>query len=348
MTSSLDAYTTDSGAGGTALLTGHKVQNYHIAQSPEGKPYPSILVQAQQKGKRVGFVVTSSVTDATPAATYAHVANRKSKDSISLQMSQCGFDVMIGGEYNCFLPKYRKDGLNPFDTLKARGYHVSRTVKDMRNHKEGKLCALLTDESPDLAPLRDTFLAAGTRKAIELLREDSNGFVLMIEGSHIDKSCHANNDTALMVELSEFEAMLGVVLDFAKQDGNTLVVVTADHETGGLALPTGNLEKGESTCKFITNNHTGVMVPVFAYGPQSKAFAGIHENVDIYTLVKAALDRTGRMTPLLRGHGKPIRGRGKSAPDRGKSAPARLGGEGGQPMLAPAEKPSRILTLPQK
>ena len=125
-TYSRNRYTTDSGAGGSALMTGHKVDNYHIALGPRNIWYPSFLVTAKRMfGMAAGFVVTSSVLDATPASTYAHVSDRHLSDSISMQMAQCGFEVMIGGDMNHFLPENRKDGLAPLDTLKARGYKMA-------------------------------------------------------------------------------------------------------------------------------------------------------------------------------------------------------------------------------
>lgn len=115
-TYSYNRYTTDSGAGGTALMTGHKVENRHIAKGPDGTDYNSFLVDAKRFfGKAAGFVVTCSVLDATPASTYAHVSDRKLFDSISLQMAQCPFEVMIGGDKNHFLPKNRKDGKAPLE-----------------------------------------------------------------------------------------------------------------------------------------------------------------------------------------------------------------------------------------
>ena len=142
-TYSHNRYTTDSGAGGSALMTGHKVENYHIALGPDGTAYPSILSYAKQHyGKAAGFVVTSSVLDATPASTYAHVTNRKLFDSISLQMAQCDFDVMIGGDLNHFKPEYRKDGLAPLDTLRARGYALAYNTMDLMALKARRICAL--------------------------------------------------------------------------------------------------------------------------------------------------------------------------------------------------------------
>lgn len=282
-TFSNNKYTTDSGAGGSALMTGHKVNNYHIALGPDGTEHPSFLSLAHRKGLKTGFVVTSSVLDATPATTYGHVPDRKMKDTLSMQMATCGFDVMIGGERKHFLPENRHDGKSPLDTLKARGYNLVENLADLPQ-SQAPLCALLTEDNPGRVSERGSLLAQSTRKAIQLLDEGNRGFVLMVEGSQIDWACHNNDSVQLREEMSDFEETLRVALNFAEQDGHTLVVVTADHETGGLVLTGGDIENGENTMKFNTQGHSGVMVPVFAFGPEASQFTGVHQNTDFFYL----------------------------------------------------------------
>lgn len=281
-TYSYNSYTTDSGAGGTALMTGYKVENKHIAFGPHGEWYPSFFTLAkQQKGMRAGFVVTSSVLDATPASTYAHASYRKEFDTISMHMAQCGFDVMIGGDLDHFLPLNRKDGKAPLDTLRQKGYTLLFDTADLGGVNKLPLCALLSDGDPKTEPARGDMLGRGVACALRMLPGEK-GFVLMIEGSQIDWAGH-NNDTAyLAAEMADFETVLHQVLDFAAKDGNTLVVVTADHETGGLSLLDGDIAKGTNTkMHFSTGSHSGVMVPVFAYGPGADLFTGIQQNTDI-------------------------------------------------------------------
>ena len=281
-TYSYNSYTTDSGAGGTALMTGYKVENKHIAFGPHGEWYPSFFTLAkQQKGMRAGFVVTSSVLDATPASTYAHASYRKQFDTISMHMAQCGFDVMIGGDLDHFLPLNRKDGKAPLDTLRQKGYTLLFDTADLGGVNKLPLCALLSDGDPKTEPARGDMLGRGVACALRMLPGEK-GFVLMIEGSQIDWAGH-NNDTAyLAAEMADFESVLHQVLDFAAKDGNTLVVVTADHETGGLSLLDGDIAKGTNTkMHFSTGSHSGVMVPVFAYGPGADLFTGIQQNTDI-------------------------------------------------------------------
>lgn len=285
-TYSRNRYTTDSGAGGTALMTGHKVDNYHIALGPAGEWHPSFLTTAKRMfGMAAGFVVTSSVLDATPASTYAHVSHRHQFDSISMQMAVSGFDVMIGGGKKHFLPENRKDGLAPIDTLKARGYKLAYSLLDLASLKGRKMCGLLSSESPAKAAERGNMLTLATLKAIEALDRNDNGFCLMVEGSQIDWACHNNDSAYLAGEMADFENMLRAVLDFAKRDGQTLIIVTADHETGGLTLLDGNIKEGVSNPTWKTASHSGVMVPVFSYGPGAECFAGVQQNTDFYNKI---------------------------------------------------------------
>ncbi len=282
-TYSHNRYTTDSGAGGSALMTGHKVENYHIALGPDSTHYPSFLTTAKRLfGKAAGFVVTSSVLDATPASTYAHVTNRKLFDSISMQMARCDFEVMVGGNLNRFKTENRHDGFAPLDTLQARGYAMAYNTMDLMSLQGRRICGLLSPNDPPKAMDRGRWLTMGTMKAIETLNVSDNGFVLMVEGSQIDWACHANDSAYLLAELADFEDMLQNVLDFAQQDGHTLVVVTADHETGGLSLLGGSIAEGRSNLTWATGNHSGLMVPVFAFGPGAENFTGIMQNTDFY------------------------------------------------------------------
>lgn len=280
-TYSRNHYRTDSAAGGTALTTGKKVDNYHVNWGPDSARYNTIFDDAVKAGMSTGFVVTSNVLDATPASTYGHVPYRKMYDTLSLQMAQCAHSVMIGGGRSNFIPANRKDGLAPLDTLHRRGYMVTYDIDTMDAYAGDRMVALLFEGDPLTAPARGDMLTRGAKKAISMLGRNKEGFALMIEGSQIDWACH-NNDTAyLRAELADFESMLNAVLDFAERDGHTLVVVTADHETGGVTLPSGDIDKGTNEVRFLWGSHTGVMVPVFAYGPGANYFSGIQENVDI-------------------------------------------------------------------
>lgn len=280
-TYSLNKYRTDSSAGGTALTTGRKVDNYHVNWGPDSTRYQTIFDDAVAHGLSTGFVVTSDVLDATPASTYGHVPYRKMYDTLSLQLAQCAHTVMVGGGYKYFLPENRKDGFAPLDTLAARGYTVVRSLDTLLAFNGQRVVGLLYDGDPLTEPQRGDVLRPASMKAIEMLSRNAKGFTMMIEGSQIDWACHNNDSAYLRAELADFEVMLHAVLDWAEQDGNTLVVVTADHETGGLTLPDGDIEQGLNTPRFHWGSHTGCMVPVFAFGPGAECFSGIQQNADI-------------------------------------------------------------------
>ena len=280
-TYSLNKYRTDSSAGGTALTTGQKVENYHVNWGPDSSRYQTIFDDAIAAGKSTGFVVVSDALDATPAATYGHVPYRKMYDTLSLQMAQCQHSVMVGGGYKYFLPENRKDGMAPLDTLSRRGFSVVRTLDSLLRFDGDKVVGLLYDGDPLTEPDRGDVLRPASMKAIEMLSRNPKGFTMLIEGSQIDWACHDNDSAYMIAELKDFELMLHAVLDWAEKDGQTLVVVTADHETGGLTLPDGDIEHGVNVPRYHWGSHTGVMVPVFAFGPGAERFTGIQQNTDI-------------------------------------------------------------------
>ena len=196
-------------------------------------------------------------------------------EEIAADFLNTDIDVFIGGGRDHFAK--RKDGLNLTDSLSARGYQVVFDLDGLNSIKEGKVAGLLNDEAmPPYSKGRGEMLAPAALKAIELLNQNEAGFFLMIEGSQIDWGGHANNPEYMVSELLDFNKVIGSVLDFAEKDGNTLVVITADHETGGLTLPHGSDILGDTTAThFSTTHHTAVMVPVFAKGPGEDAFGGI-------------------------------------------------------------------------
>lgn len=280
-TYSLNKYRTDSAAGGTALTTGSKVVNGAVNWGPDKERYQTIYDDAVAHGMSTGFVVTSSVLDATPASSFGHASYRKKFDTLSMQMALCDHSVMIGGGAKYFRPENREDAFRPLDTLAMRGYTVTYDYDSMLAFQGDRMVALLYDDDPLPAPTRGPVLRDASMKAIDMLGRNKKGFAMMIEGSQIDWACH-NNDTAyLRAELADFELMLHAVLDFAERDGETLVVVTADHETGGVTLPDGDIDSARNEVHFLWGSHTGCMVPVFAYGPGAERFTGIQQNTDI-------------------------------------------------------------------
>jgi len=280
-TYSLDDYITDSAAGGTALSSGKKTNNGVIGQDSSGNKFISILEIAEQHGLATGLVSTSSITHATPASFIAHVPNRDAYEDIALEFLKTDIDVFIGGGIDNFFR--REDKLNLLDSLKSRGYEVDTTLESILASNSSKLAGLnVPKHNPYRLEGRGDMLPQSTKKAIEILSKNEKGFFLMVEGSQIDWAGHGNQAVNLIDETLDFDKAIGLALDFAAADGNTLVIVTADHETGGVTIIDGNIHKHEAILNFSTTNHSAVMVPVFAFGPGAENFTGIFENTAIF------------------------------------------------------------------
>lgn len=280
-TQSASDYITDSGAGGTAIATGVKTYNKGIGVNTDTIPVKSILEYAEDAGKATGLVATSTITHATPASFAAHQKSRYMYEEIAQDIVNNDIEVFIGGGLKHF--KERKDSVDLTNTLLEKGYTMIYKSELIPTVTEGKLAGLLYDEAPPkFSDGRGDMLPVASKKAIELLSQDAKGFFLMIEGSQIDWGGHDNDAQYIIDEVIDFDKAVGIALDFAKKDGNTLVIVTADHETGGMGLNKGDIAAGQVEAGFTTDNHSGVMVPVFAYGPQSELFRGIYENTALF------------------------------------------------------------------
>lgn len=287
-TASINGEITDSAASATAFSTGQKTANERVSKTPEGDDLITLGEYAKRKGMRTGIVVTSSVTDATPAGFFSHVSNRKQKAEIAKQLTDFGVDVMIGGGWGWFLPQNEKtslrtDNLNLITTFnQAFGrdifFRIEKTLK--RKPTGNGVIALFSANDPPPVGGRSFTLGNLTKVALDELPASHKNFFLLVEGSQIDWASHRNDFTRIVDETLDFDTAVKTVLDFARKDGNTLVVITADHETGGLKL-TQNEFTGKLEASFSSKNHTAAIVPLFAYGPGSEAFGGVKDNAEI-------------------------------------------------------------------
>lgn len=276
-----DNKVTDSAASGTAMACGVKTYNYAIGLNRDSLPVESILEQSARNGKATGIVVTCAMTHATPASYVAHQKNRSMAEEIAVDFVRNTPDVIIGGGRKHF--EQRKDSLNMSDSLRAKGYDVVYTLEDAIQSPSELLAAFCADDKlPTVVDGRGDFLPKATALAIKKLNKEKKGFFLMVEGSQIDMRCHSNDMVGEIGEVLDFDEAVAVALEFAKKDKHTLVVITADHETGGLAIlqktPYESAERFRH--KFTTTGHTGVPVPVYAYGPGSENYEGIMQNSD--------------------------------------------------------------------
>lgn len=286
VTRSANNRVTDSAAAGTALATGHKTGNGHLGVDLEGQRLESLIARAHDAGRPTGIVVTSYLQHATPAAFYAHVDDRGNQPTITEQLLESGVDVLLGGGRK-WLSEERKEGGTYFDAFRQRGYRVIDTLPAADTIRSGRLLGVLSEAHLPGLPERGDYLCRATEKALEILSADAagRGFVLMVEGSLIDMAAHSNDAKELLGELRDFECAVAAAMDFADRTPGTLVVVVADHETGGLSIPANKTDFTQAenglNYRFGTRSHTASMVPAYLYGTGAQALSGVMDNTEL-------------------------------------------------------------------
>lgn len=283
-----DKLITDSGAGGTAMATGQKTNYHSVGVDTLGRSLKSLVDFATAKGKSAGIVVTCRLWDATPADFCCHNKDRDAEAEIVADYVNCNVDYVFGGGAKLF--ENREDGRDLFKELRKKGFQTPCSWDELAEIKSGKVFAVPYPIDTPLPAERGDLLARASLKGLDLLNQNNKGFFMMIEGSQLDDYGHFNDLDLLMQETHDFDRTIGAVYEWAAKDGETLVLVTADHETGGLTLVDGNLNEGKIVCKFSTGGHSGVMVPVYAFGPGAQEFTGIYENTAIFDKIKKLLN----------------------------------------------------------
>ena len=335
-TYSANSFVTDSAPAATAIATGNKTNNGVIGQDAtavqgekDGKNLTTILEMAEKAGHSTGLVTTTRITHATPAAFYAHVDNRDNESEIADQLLMSNVDVILGGGQQYFVGKNqtdpaggagkRADDRNLLSEFEKHGYVVAFNANGFQNidASNTKRILGLFDSSHMLyelerrsSPEGEPSLADMTKKAITILSKNPKGFFLMIEGGRIDHAGHERNLSKIAADTLAFDEAVNASLNFASQDGRTLVIVTADHECGGLVLQPGDLAEYENGSidpifasgttrtsgpryDFITEmeeaTHTAVDVPIMASGPGAeKVCVGRVDNTQIFQIMKEA------------------------------------------------------------
>lgn len=298
-THAIDNLITDSAAAGTALASGVKTTNGSIGVDSSGASHPTILETARDAGMATGLVTTTYITDATPATFAAHVRNRSMKDEIALQLLNARVNVLFG-EGDHFYPKsdarsVRKDNVNPLALAKELGYTIVENKGALDSTKANFLLGLFPDLTTDRmksglqSPAQTPSLAELTAKALEVLNRNDKGFFLMVEQEGVDMGSHVNREDYFIHHLNRLDEAVKVGLDFAARDERTLVLVTADHETGGVNIIGGAQKKKKVKLAWATDRHTGQPVPLFAYGPHALRFTGLKDNTEIPKIVAELL-----------------------------------------------------------
>jgi alkaline phosphatase len=280
-----DRAVTDSAAGASALATGFKTNYESLSIDPKtGASLPTILEQAEKLGKATGLVTTTYFWDATPAAFAAHAKHRHDP-GVDAQVLRSGVDIVAGSG----MEDFQKDKVSPeLEKLAAdTGFTVIATRAQLDASRGTKLLAVFPWQERNVdAP--EAPLPVLAKWAIAQLADDPEGFFLMIEHEGTDSSSHQNQTPDVRKSLISFDEAVGVALDFAQKRGDTLVIVTSDHETGGLRL-SETKQLARLRLEWSTTDHTATAVPLFAYGPGSAAFAGFQDNTDVGKKLMAIL-----------------------------------------------------------
>ena len=312
LTHSEDAIVTDSASSATAFSTGKKTNNGALGLDQDKQVLENFTEKIDKHGYVSSLISTSEITHATPAAYASHIDIRWKTDEISIQMMDSDVMTILGGGRHFFLPEEmggkRSDGLNLLEQIQSS--HMVLTTKaqmdtfDYSNKR--RLVGLFADEAlrdketPEnhiFEPTSSEMLNFAINRSEQFTYNGCKGFFIMVEGSQVDWAGHANDLNFLKREMEDFDEAVRTALDFAKNNQETLVIVTADHETGGLLIePATPTDYTSPEIKFSFNtgigygSHTGVPVPVYAYGPGSENFTGTLDNTDIYYAMVEALD----------------------------------------------------------
>jgi alkaline phosphatase len=283
-TYSANALITESAAGATAFSTGQKTYNGAIGVDTDTSDLTNIFEILYPKGYVTGLVATSSIVHATPAAFYSHQAYRKWYENIALDLMNSEVNAFAGGGTTFFMN--REDDRNLVEEWSEKDFILVDDPNNLAEHPDKRVGYLgAEDGMPRMLDGRGEFLNQSTKAILNRFEGMDKPFMMMIEGSQIDWGGHANDGEYIRTEMMDFDQTIKTVLDFAEKDGETLVVITADHETGGFSITGGTPDS--LAYAFTSGQHTPVIIPVFAYGPGSDAFSGIYENTGIFDRIKS-------------------------------------------------------------
>ena len=289
-TYSLDNRVTDSAASGTALATGSKTNNTYVAVTPEGESLVSLIDVAEERGMATGIVVTTYLQHATPAVFYAHTKSRSEYLNITEQLVASNLDVAIGGGMAFFSELYGSCEA-AHEAIGGAGFCFAQSLESVCEC-DGQEAVMAIVADKEVGANQGDYLETATREALRLLdkRGGESGFVLMVEGSLIDGMGHGNDAVAQQAEICGFMRAIEAAVEYADSHEGTLVVVTADHDTGGLSIVSSDadftLSEQGVEYRWSTHGHSGVMVPIYLYGTGAELINGIMENAELGARLK--------------------------------------------------------------
>ena len=296
--------TTDSAAAGTALATGHKTSNKTVGLLDDGTPVMNLSEWMKQFGKKIGIVSSSYLNDATPACFASHTSDRGNNASITKDFVDLEVDLLLGGGakyFNSTITLDDKTTISGIEYAKTvGGYQYVTTKAELENADGEKLLGLFTESGYmnylPARPSTEPNLADLTTKALSFLENDDEGFFVMIEGGNIDHANHANQSQNTITETLEFDDAVKVAKEYVDSHKDTLLVITADHETGGVKVVNGEVT-------YSSTNHTAELIPYYVYGAETEHFVGLTDNTQIPKAIMAATvagNKTGA-TSILEG-----------------------------------------------
>ena len=285
-THSADNLITDSAAAGTAMSAGIKTNNKVVGMDKNFNPVKSILDIYMEEGYSTAIIVTSTIVHATPASYYSSVKSRYDYEEIASQLAKSGINFFVGGGERYFNDRYDSRDLKK----EMKDYFFANSLESFKNSNSNKIGYLTAYDDPKEKHLgRKPSLIDLVKITIQKLKNLNKPFFLLVEGSQIDWGGHDNDSDHMISEMIEFDNTVNEVFNFSEENMNTLVVITADHETGGASIISGNLSKSEVKVDYVSEDHSATMVPVFSFGPYSKNFKGVYDNTEIFDKLKAII-----------------------------------------------------------
>ncbi|WP_083653558.1 alkaline phosphatase [Cellulophaga lytica] len=279
-TQSADDLVTDSAAAGTAIATGQKTNNRAIGTDVNGNPLPTLVEILAKANFYTGIITTDKITGATPSSFYAKAIDRDNTAQIAKDLLKSDLHFFAGG------------GASLYKNLPLeKEFTIVNDVLKVGENTSKKLGVFLADSGvPSVMDGRGNLLAETTKQALLYLNNKNKPFFLMVEAAQIDSFGHHNNTKGIVTETIDFDKAITEAIKFADSNEETLVIITADHETSGFGIASGNGNHQKVEGNFITHDHTATMVPVFAYGPKSNNFTGVFENTEVFYKILEALE----------------------------------------------------------
>lgn len=275
-TQAADDFTTDSAAGATAMATGQKANNRALGLNAAGDSIPTLPYFLSLKGFKTGLVTNDELTGATPAAFYAHHPERDAVLEIASYLPNSTLNLVIGGGGRSFNK----------EKLSQAGFTLVSDLQGLAEVKGARVAHFASEGGmPGMEAGRGNFLSQAFLQASSYLGKGKSPFFLMLEAAKIDSGGHSNSPSTIVTELLDFDRTIAEAIRYADTHPGTLVLVTADHETGGVTLPQGNVDKREVELAFHSDDHTGILVPIFAYGARSGEFRGVYSNTEIFNRI---------------------------------------------------------------